>query len=958
MTKRVSVLVFLMLLFSAGGVFAQKGILNVGSGQTYTTIQAAVNAANNGDVINIVDALHIEVGIIINKNITIQGQGADVTTLQGEYVSPDNPGGRMFYINSGHSVTIQDLKIYKSGASKGTDASVAGNTGGGGESGGAIYNEGTLIIKRCLFHYNIAGYGGNGLAGDDAPVASAGQDGQDGQSGGSGGDGGNGGAIANTGSLLIYESLFTSNYAGGAGDGAEGGIGGTGGTGTDNTSGYGQTGGNGGDGGDAGSPGSGGAIVNINSGYIYIVNSTFGFNKTGYLGLAADGGIGGYGGYGNNSSPGIYGWGGLGGNGGTGGSGSAGGRGGAISVEDGSIKVVNCTFSGNSTWFRDNLQAGAGGRGGNGGGSLNGYGGDGGNGGTGGAGAVSGIGGALYVHPSGNFEIINTIVADNDIEFSISLGGEAGALGPFGNGGLGGGGNGEPGTSGVDGFAMTGADCYGTYNSLGYNIIYNQASSYGWVGNDLSAGTNPNLQPLAFNGGTTQTMKILDASPANNAATTSQGGTVIPSTDQRGMARQVSNGGYDIGAYEYFEVPENIVINEVDVDQSGVDNNEFIEIYDGGVGNTSLSGLVIVLYNGANDLSYDVIDLTGKSTDANGYFVIGSSTVPNVDMIEFTSYNLQNGSDAVALYNATVDDFPNGTSVTSTNLIDALVYDTNDSDDAGLLVLLNSSEPQVNEGQNGSSSTHSMQRVLNGSGGQRNTSTYVAQAPTPGMENTPPAGPTISVSETILGFGDVITGNSIIKSYVLIGENLTNNISVGTPVSYQVSTSYGGPYSNSLNVSQSGGSVNQTIYVKFISEGTGEWQGNVTNSSSGATTQNVGVGAFGSSVTVSENLLDFGEIEVGDERILTYDVNTTYTKVGIEIEAPSGYTVSVTEGSGYANSIHLTADAGTIDLTTIFVKFEPIDDIIYNDNLLNVTNSGTSVDIELSGRGFYEPTLR
>ena len=33
----------------------------------------------------------------------------------------------------------------------------------------------------------------------------------------------------------------------------------------------------------------------------------------------------------------------------------------------------------------------------------------------------------------------------------------------------------------------------------------------------------------------------------------------------------------------------------------------------------------------------------------------------------------------------------------TTDLFDALVYDTNDSDDAGLLVLLNASEPQVNE---------------------------------------------------------------------------------------------------------------------------------------------------------------------------------------------------------------------------------------------------------------------
>ena len=38
-----------------------------------------------------------------------------------------------------------------------------------------------------------------------------------------------------------------------------------------------------------------------------------------------------------------------------------------------------------------------------------------------------------------------------------------------------------------------------------------------------------------------------------------------------------------------------------------------------------------------------------------------------------------------------------GTLVTTTNLIDAVVYDTDDPDDAGLLVLLNPGEPQLNE---------------------------------------------------------------------------------------------------------------------------------------------------------------------------------------------------------------------------------------------------------------------
>jgi predicted extracellular nuclease len=190
----------------------------------------------------------------------------------------------------------------------------------------------------------------------------------------------------------------------------------------------------------------------------------------------------------------------------------------------------------------------------------------------------------------------------------------------------------------------------------------------------------------------------------------------------------------------------NILINEIDADQASTDSAEFIELYDGGTGNTSLDNRVVVLYNGSNDTVYDAIDLDGQSTDANGYFVIGSDNVPNVDLVEFTTNGLQNGADAVALYTGSASDFPDGTPVTTDNLIDAIVYDTNDADDAGLLPLLNSGEPQVDEASGANGSTgDSLQRIPNGNGGLRNTSSYEALSPTPGAENTQPPTQTVAI---------------------------------------------------------------------------------------------------------------------------------------------------------------------------------------------------------------------
>jgi endonuclease G, mitochondrial len=196
-------------------------------------------------------------------------------------------------------------------------------------------------------------------------------------------------------------------------------------------------------------------------------------------------------------------------------------------------------------------------------------------------------------------------------------------------------------------------------------------------------------------------------------------------------------------------VATNVVINEVDADTAGTDTAEFVELYDGGAGNTPLDGLVVVFYNGGTDTSYAAFDLDGFSTDANGYFILGNPGVPGVDLAfnPGASGLLQNGADAVALFAGNATDFPTNTGLTTANLQDAIVYGTDDPDDAGLLGLLNTEQPQVNENGGGNGPAQSSQRCPNGSGGSRNTSTYVQGTPTPDAVNgcPPPPQPSNSV---------------------------------------------------------------------------------------------------------------------------------------------------------------------------------------------------------------------
>ena len=187
-----------------------------------------------------------------------------------------------------------------------------------------------------------------------------------------------------------------------------------------------------------------------------------------------------------------------------------------------------------------------------------------------------------------------------------------------------------------------------------------------------------------------------------------------------------------------------VMINEVDADTPGSDTAEFVELYDGGIGNTPLDGLVVVFFegmSGSGNQSYVAFDLDGYSTDANGYFVLGNPGVPGVSLIfdpgEFGL--LSNGPDAVGLYIGNGTDFPAGTTVTTTNLQDAIVYGTDDPNASGLLPLLNAGQTIVNENATGNSQTQSSQRCPSGMGGFRNTSPYYPGAPTPGSANTCPA---------------------------------------------------------------------------------------------------------------------------------------------------------------------------------------------------------------------------
>lgn len=164
-----------------------------------------------------------------------------------------------------------------------------------------------------------------------------------------------------------------------------------------------------------------------------------------------------------------------------------------------------------------------------------------------------------------------------------------------------------------------------------------------------------------------------------------------------------------------------VFINEIDADNSGSDTMEFVELKSTAA-NFSLDGYVLVLYNGANNLSYFSFDLDGFTTDVNGIIHFGASGV-SPSPAAILGSTIQNGPDAVAIYLGNDTDFPINTTATTSNLIDAVAYGTSSTQPTSLMTALGTTV------FNNETTTHPR------SSQRKNDGSWETKVPTPGANN-------------------------------------------------------------------------------------------------------------------------------------------------------------------------------------------------------------------------------
>jgi len=180
------------------------------------------------------------------------------------------------------------------------------------------------------------------------------------------------------------------------------------------------------------------------------------------------------------------------------------------------------------------------------------------------------------------------------------------------------------------------------------------------------------------------------------------------------------------------QVQSQLVINEFDPSGPGIDTQEFVEIY--GTPNQDLSGFLLVIFNGSNAQSNLSVDLSGYNLNSEGFFLVGGPGLPEADIVIESTNWLQVGQEGIALYDADISAFPNGTPVSSEDILDGVVYGNNQPPMSALLDVLTPNGTQLNESAEGLADYQSLSRVPDG-GTPQTPSEFILQSPTPGYSN-------------------------------------------------------------------------------------------------------------------------------------------------------------------------------------------------------------------------------
>ena len=354
-----------------------------------------------------------------------------------------------------------------------------------------------------------------------------------------------------------------------------------------------------------------------------------------------------------------------------------------------------------------------------------------------------------------------------------------------------------------------------------------------------------------------------------------------------------------VGMLAWTSVFSQVVINEIDYDQVGPDNAEFIELKNVSAAAVSLNGYSVELVNGSGGgaVIYTTVSLPNVSLAAGDYFVICGGTTPNCDLDHPTNTDfVQNGApDAIGLRNGIA-------------LVDAVSYEGN----TGAPYTEGTGAP-VAAADSNTLAFLSLSRFSDGVDTNNNANDLSLRCASPGTANpvaatlcTDPAGfPTISI-----GSASVIEGTSAGSVDLQVPVTISVAPAVGVNASVNFTTTLAGsasPVSDFTSTSGTltfvnGGPLTQTINIQVFSDSLDESDETIDVRLATPTNANIGNSQGIGTITdddVATPSIDDVSLSEGDSGQTAFDFTVTLSGPA---DSTRAYWVFTSNGSALAPS--------------------------------------------------------
>lgn len=221
--------------------------------------------------------------------------------------------------------------------------------------------------------------------------------------------------------------------------------------------------------------------------------------------------------------------------------------------------------------------------------------------------------------------------------------------------------------------------------------------------------------------------------------------------------------------------------------------------------------------------------------------------------------------------------------------------------------------------------------------------------------------PIVSATGTLSDFTQTLGSPSAVQTYTVSGANLTGNITVTPPPSYELSVDGTNWFSHTtpLVLTQTDGAVASTsVSVRLNASIAGDYSGNIVHTSEGASAVNKAVNGSAVAEQTDPEVIVTGTLNPFSQQVGEPSATQSYTVSGtaltgnITITPPVNFEVSSDNGASWqtnAAPLTLAQADGNVATTTILVRLNATAAGTYNGNILHATAGATAVNLNVSG---------